>query len=674
MDRLSLLRDQVIKAKQAYYFGGSPIMTDAEYDALEDQLREISPNDPALAVGAPVPPDHILEKAEHRIHMGSQDKVNTEEEFLAWYAKVTTTQSPHKGDLYTIHVSLKGDGGSAAAYYEDGYLTQVISRGDGVTGEDITANAVKFKGLPTYVQTNDGPFSGAVRFEVILRIEDWKKIRPDHDTDNCVDSTGTPVNPRNIGNGIMGRKDGVECEHLSIYAFDVEWGDKYFHSEYEKALWLKGHGFQVIPGSVCATPTEVIEWYNQINEQREQLHKKQFWIDGIVLKMNNIAAQRTLGITHGKPKGQRAWKFEAESAETTLLSVELTAGHTGAIIPNGRLEPVQLGGTTVQNVLLNNWEEIERLGLKVGARVKVIKANDIIPKIIQVIDTPEGCEDIPEPTECPWCGGEVGRSVNSDGSVGAITMCKNDECPMKTTGKIKRWVKSLDILGIGDSVLTAMVEDLGISSPADLYSLDRDALAAIIINKDKDIKLGDSRADGILEQINSKRELTLPQFLGSLGVRYLGKRRVEIMCTDGDGELDSLEDWTGDKLLDPAIQEKAKVPGMGESIHSGIQSMREVIDGLLSNGVTLITIDTTSAQESPSGGTICITGTLPSGKKKKEYADPISNAGFKLVDKVSKDLNFLVVSDLQAPASSKRQKAEKYGVTIIDESQLLEMI
>ncbi len=658
MSRLAQLQNLVTKAKQAYYFGGAPIMTDDEYDALEDELRQLAPEDPLLQMaGAPVPADSILEKAAHSIQMGSQFKVNSEEEFRQWYEK-----SANGGML---HMSLKGDGGSAAAYYEDGKLTQVISRGDGIEGEDITANAAKFKGLPTVIE---GGYSGAVRFEVILTKEDWKAIRPDHDVVTNRDGAGNPVNPRNIGNGIMGRKDGTETEALSMFAFDADCESE---TEGDKIEWLLKHEFQTMPNQMCTTIEEAIQYYNDVVANRDGLP---FWIDGVVAKINDLEQQDGLGIRDNRPKGQIAWKFEAEGAETILRSVELTGGHTGAIVPNGRMDPVEIGGTTVQNVLMNNWKIIKELDVAVGDTVYVIKANDIIPKIVEVRHRPADRVEIPEPTECPVCGSEAGRKKTTDGSEGAVTFCLNEDCEKKSSGKIKRWIKSLDIQGIGDSVRDAFIENEFIVDASDLYELHKyhnstNQLSEMVVSS---VKLGKKRAESILAEIDKKRNLTLVQFIGSLGLGHMGKRRTETMATGSD-KLRTLAGWRSGDLRNKDVANDAGVPGTADAIQDGVDGAADLIDRLLENGVTVADFEVATEDASAGGKTVCITGTLPSGKKKKDYAEPLAAAGMVLVDKVSKDLDYLVLADPDS-SSSKAQKARKFEVDLISEDQLNAMI
>ena len=661
MSQISSLRNQILKAKHAYYYSGEPIMSDAEYDALEDQLRQIAPDDPVLAlVGSPVPVDTILTKARHSIPMGSQSKVNSEAEFMAWALKA---------EGGSIHASLKGDGASAAAYYQGGRLVQAISRGDGSIGEDITANAIRFKGLPAWVESEGQGFTGAVRFEVILTIDDWTAIDPSRSK-----------NPRNAGNGIMGRKNGHQSDRLTAYAFDIDesvQGQSYrFATEDEKAQRLADLGFNLIPYRLCSTAEEAVAYFREITQQRETLP---FWIDGVVLKMNDLGLQERMGVSGGRPKGQVAWKFDSSGAETVLTGVVISGGHTGSIVPTGQLQPVDIGGTTISSVSLVNFDEIARLDLAVGDSVWVIKANDIIPKVVRVTQRPENRKAIAAPHACPFCGGEVGRRINTGGDEGAILDCRNATCPKKSSGKINRWISSLDILGIGDVVLESMLDQLRIEDAADLYTLKHrfNELANLVTHAERDLKLGEKRANNILEAIEAKRVLTLSQFLGSLGLEHLGKRRVEMMIQAAQGELDNLEDWRSGKLRDPKLAELAGAPNIANPIQDGIDAMAPVIDKMMANGVEIlppqIDIHASNGEPSTDRRTVCISGKLPSGKKKVDYQAPLLAAGYELVDEVSKGLNYLVLAEAGS-TSSKALKAQKLGVSVISEEELLNLI
>jgi DNA ligase (NAD+) len=661
MSRITTLRNLILKAKHAYYYSNEPVMSDAEYDALEDELRLLDANDPVLAlVGSPVPTNTMLTKARHSIPMGSQSKVNSEEEFRSWCAK---------NEVRAIHASLKGDGASAAAYYRDGQLVQAISRGDGAIGEDITANALRFKGLPAWVGAQDAGFSGAVRFEVILTVDDWTQIDPSRSK-----------NPRNAGNGIMGRKNGHQSDCLTIFAFDLDevrdGRSVEFRTESEKTARLAELGFNVIQHAVYEAVDDAIDYFKNVGVSRDSLP---IWIDGVVMKVDDIAKQRLLGVTSGRPKGQIAWKFDSSGAETVLEGVVVSGGHTGGLYPTAQLRPVDIGGTTVSNASLANYDEIERLDVAIGDSVWVVKANDIIPKIIRVTQRAAIRQPILAPAICPFCGGEVGRRRTTGGEDGVIIECRNAECPKKSTGKIRRWIASLDILGIGDVVLESMIDRFDLADAADLYTLRAraDEMADLVTHADRDLRLGVKRTASILDAIDATRTLTLSQFLGSLGLEHLGKRRVELMIKSSGGLLDRLEDWRSGLLRDPQNAVKAGVPNIGGAIQDGIDAMTTVIDKLIAAGVTAAPVarvaDGSEALETASLKTICISGKLPSGKKKSDYEQPLLAAGYELVEDVTKGLHYLVLAD-PASTSSKAEKARKLAVEVISEEQLLQMV
>ena len=656
MSRITELRNLIIKAKHAYYYSGEPIMEDVVYDAIEDELRLLSPDDEVFKiVGAQVPQDTMLTKAKHSIPMGSQSKVNSVAEFQTWC---------EKNEVSEIHASIKGDGASAAAYYANGRLVQAISRGDGLVGEDITANALRFKGLPAWVETNGKAFNGAVRFEVILTVADWAKIDP-----------AKSKNPRNAGTGIMGRKNGQQSDFLTIFAFDLDESINgkpvEFKTENDKTKRLLELGFNVMPHVSCANVDEAIAYFHEIARTRADLP---IWIDGVVLKINDIQRQIELGISGGRPKGQVAWKFDSVGSETVLEGVVVSGGHTGGLYPTAQLRPVEIGGTTVSNASLANYDEIERLDVAIGDSVWVVKANDIIPKIVRVTHRGASRISILQPTSCPFCGGVVGRRVNVAGDTGVIIECQNPNCEKKSTGKIRRWIASVDILGIGDVVLEAMVDQLNLSDAADLYTLRArsDELTDLMLNAERDMRLGDKRATSILEAIDGRRELTLNQFLGSLGLDHLGKRRVEIMIKAANGELDQLGAWRSGMLRNLDFAAQVGVPGIGGEIQDGIDGMSVVIDKLLANGVVILEKQLQSAANE-NLQTVCISGKLHSGKKKADYEESLKNVGYALLDEVSKGLNFLVLADPDS-TSSKAEKARKLGIQIISEDQLIELI
>lgn len=644
MDTLQL-EALLLKAKQAYYYGGTPIMSDAEYDALEDRLKVSNPNSDVLAlVGSPIPPNEQGKKATHSMHMGSQSKVHNLLDLKVWAEK-------KEEKLY--HVSFKGDGGAVAIYYVNGKLTKGITRGNGFVGVDITSSAACFQFVPNILNT---PITGAVRCEAVLTLEDWKKVDPD-----------TKKNPRNAANGILGRLDGINASFITALAFDIVIEGKEFETEEEKTLYLTSLGFKT-PSWIVGSIDEVIKFQEDTNKLRKD-NELPYWIDGMVVKLNNLQAQETLGIGSGnKPKGQIAWKFEAESATSKVIGIEWQVGHSGAITPVAKIEPVEIGGTTVSNVSLANTAVIKTLGLYINSEVLVIKAGDIIPQITQVLPYSEEDEliEISIPSICPVCGSPLVKKKNVDGTETVVLFCENDDCPARTLGRVKRWASSRDVLGLGDSVIKALFESESIQGIPDLFNLIPESIMDITLNGEK-VKLGLKRAKSICEEIKTKgTEMTLPEFLGSFGTRGLGVRRATLMI-EANPQLADINKWFDGSLLDKEFAIASGVPQSSVPIFEGLDALKSTILETLKY-TTLLT--PTASSSLP---TVCITGALPSGKKKSEYKQALLTAGYELIDDVSKSLNYLVVSDPSKP-TSKTVKATKLGVKIISEIELVELI
>ena len=285
---------------------------------------------------------------------------------------------------------------------------------------------------------------------------------------------------------------------------------------------------------------------------------------------------------------------------------------------------------------------------------------------------------IPEPEQCPFCGGEVGRKEKADGTAGAVTMCLNSQCPAKHDKRLANWFKKVEILGVGDSVREALREQLNIHTPADIYrlgwSIPLEQIREVIVGGKS--RLGGG-ADNLVEQVNAKRNLPLHIFLGSLGIEGLGRREVEIACTKSD-QLRTLDDWRSGKLADPELQAAINAPAKAPKWVTGIQEMSGIIDGLLANGVTVNDFEVSDAPQVESGTTVCITGTLPSGRKKAEYREPLAAKGLTLVDKVTKDLGYLVTAN-PGNITGKTKKATGYNkkganIQIITEDELVAML
>jgi len=649
-------------ADASYYkLGQQSILQDAEYDLLRPALRLVNPDHPILdQVGPTYSADELRNKVTHPIAMGSLDNTDDGIDGLnAWHSKIGN---------HSLMASLKADGGSVRASYVDGVLTQVATRGNGKVGEDITINGSKFAGIPLYLPKK---VTMDVRGEAILYVADYKAIRS---RDLGMPFDDIPVadqsNPRNIGNGVFGRDSGEDAEKIRFLAFNVEvsqfpnqevWD---LNSEHGKFAFLELMGFFVVPHKLCATSDDVREFYEETLADRPNLD---FEIDGVVVCVDSIAIQDSFITddpkTRLRPKFARAIKFPHKSATTILLGCNLTHGHNGQIVPNANLQTVRIGGINNSNAFLNNWDEIQRLGVQIGDTVEVVLAGDIIPKVVKCVKHGANRQPIVEPSKCPACGSDTSRLIR--GKKGAVTYCtQRSNCPPARKGKIKHWIgtarKGVGILGIGDGMLDALWDKGILKSAADLYTMDVAAIENITL--DGGGRIGNSRATKIVDEIKSKRVLGLSTFLGALGIELLGSRRAEKLQQAAKGELDTLEQWRD--FFDPINSAGHKIDGLGDAIYKsiaqGLDECNTLIDALLTNGVEIEKPIEASEQSTDLlfyGMTFCLTGT-------RECQDEIVALGGTLKSGVSKTLGFLVQKDPMSQ-SNKTQKADKYGVKVI---------
>ncbi len=647
--RLSELRRLIDEADGAYYTRGQARVEDALYDQWKEELARLAPGDPRLkTVGASIQDSH-LQKRQHTIPMGSLSKAVDLAEFQKWVKGIGA-----EGEL--LHASYKMDGGSFSFEFQNGRLVAAISRGDGLAGEDITANALKFRGIPARCLFEGRPFTGFMRGEVILPTEDWSaQVDPD-----------ALSNPRNCCVGIARRKNGQQSDLLKVFAFRAfdSSGQPLCATETAQTHAMRNLGFEYAP-SFTGTAEAVWEWYLKTQQERPKLP---YWIDGIVVKLDNIAEQLALGEADQRPKGQVALKFEAEGAETIIRRVTISVGHTGCVVPTAVFDPVQIGGTTVTAATLCNWDNIRQLNVGIGDKVRVIKAGDIIPRILELVEKSPESAAIPEPACCPACQGKVGRRSNVSGDDSTALYCLNPECSAKLYGKIERFLSSLDIVGVGENLIQALIEEMAVRDAADLYTLKdrRDELAALRLGSG--VRLGQKRADKFLAEVEKRRRLTLSQLLGSLGIFGLGKRRVALIQQAVPGEFNTLNDWLSDKLV--RLADQAGVPNIGRRLQEDLLAQKPLIQKFLGAGVEIIGPETPVSGKA-AGYRFCITGSL--SQPKSHFEQLIRAKGHDYTDTFSKEITHLVAAD-PASGSSKLQKARKAGIPVISEAELLALL
>lgn len=628
--RIKELETFIIKARNDYYNAQSTV-SDKVFDAWIDELRDLDPKNKAVtSVGASVITS-AWQKAKHQIPMGSLDKVNTPVELKDWYDDTC------KGE--DLFISEKLDGLSIELIYENSKLIQAITRGDGEIGEDITVNVVKMGGVVNTLKSVD--FTGSFRGEIILTKTNHKKHFADYS------------NPRNAASGISKRLDSVGSEHLDILLYQVI-GDIDFNSEEEQFLFLQKQGcktpnFYVLPAkgtdkATSAVEAAIIGWTGYQATIRDTLD---YDIDGLVIRVNDLAKQMALGEKDLRPKGAIAFKFENEARESTIKDIVWQVGNSGRLTPVATVEPVTLVGATITRASLYNLAYIQELGVGIGAKVLVVRANDVIPRIEEVITAPT--EVAKAPTSCPVCDG----NVLMDGE--NLTCTNTDDCLSQIEGRIKNWVSELNILELGDTLIEKLVKANLVKTPADLYILTVDDLA----NLDR---MGEKSAQNVFDSIWKCSPITLDVFLGALSIPMIGSSSIRLLMDAGYDTLD--------KIVDMSIKDMETVKGMGParatSLVCGIEKYSEVIVELLNNGLGI----KDKVIGSLTGCKIAITGSTKN--KRADLEKFIVDNGGENKSSVGKSCTHLVIADVNS-TSSKAAAARKLGIKIIDEESLLKL-
>jgi len=620
MTRISDLETKITQANRAYY-NDDPVISDEEFDALKDELKDLDPTNQALfAVGAPVEKTP-WEKQKHKIPMSSQDKVNTIGELQKW-----TKDRKVAGELCWQE---KLDGISLSLNYEDGLLVSAVTRGNGVIGENIYRNVVKMQGVPTELPKGSD-YSGSIRGEVVMFKDAWEEHFPDKS------------NPRNAASGIARRLTEGGQEHLTVIAYDMT--NTPVSKESAKLSLLKTMGFN-IPG--CGTGD--IKAVDQTYQEYEASVRNglPYEIDGLVIKVNDLEVQKDLGYhsddeTHN-PKGQVALKFANEMRESKVEDVTWEVGLTGRLTPLGHITPVHIAGVLVSKASLQNWATIQKVGVRIGSRCLVSRRNDVIPYIEKALDS--GTSDITPPTECPKCDEPVVWN-------GQYLQCENDEC--RVSGNIQKWVNLLEMDGIGPKVIEALVEAELVTTPADLYRLTAKQVETLD-------RMAERSAEKVVEAIQDKKVASFPVFMAGLNIPTCGRRVFKNFVAQGYDEVEDLF------ALPRSGMER--IPGIGESkardIYAGIRKRKALIDDLLSVGVEIAKADAGPTGGKLAGKSFCFTGKMDTPRGELEKRAEAEGA---TIRSVSKELTYLVIADPNS-SSSKAVKARKLGVRLISEQE-----
>lgn len=609
----------LMKARQPYYGGDTPIMTDAEYDALENMLKQMDPDHPFFETIGSHQLSKLWKSAAHKIFMGSLEKDHEEADIRKWASKFN--------EKFMLQYKL--DGLSVSLNYQDSMFINGITRGeDGVVGEDIGENIRLMRGFQNYIPE----FTGSLRAEIIMdkdSLERINKVIPEEKNGYS--------NPRNAASGISRRLDGVFCRYLQLIFYDITENI----DEHLKIAKIDSFGL-ITPYCYIGDIDGIVQEFNNLKQIRESLP---YDIDGVVIKVDSIEAQKRYGVINNRPRAQRAWKFEAPQAVTTIISCDWDVGRTGIVTPVANIEPVEIAGSIIRKSTLHNIAEIKRLGIGCGDLVMLEKRGDIIPKISKVIKHVGLDLEIPE--RCPSCG----STVTNDGTV---LRCENDFCPKKNLNRIRNWIKVTKIESLGDSLTDVLNLSGKLNGISDLYRLQR-----------TDISLlegwGNSSADKIIDNINKTRQLSPEIFLAGIGIPSISdKTSKELLKNFGSIE----------ELFTKTVEDIKKIKGFSDisatTIVDGLKKYKEEINDLL----IYIKLITEVNKGRLYGLSFCFTGSM--AHPRAHYETTVKDLGGDICSSVTKDLSYLVCNENKG--SSKSLKAEKYGVKVITEEEFFKLI
>ncbi|MFK8184327.1 MAG: NAD-dependent DNA ligase LigA [Phormidesmis sp.] len=667
--RAADLRSQLHKASYAYYVLDAPDLPDSVYDRLYRELQDLEaqhpelrvPDSPTQRVGAE--PAKQFTSIAHNIPLYSLENAFDIDEYRDWQARWQRLE-PDVKEAEAV-TELKIDGNALALTYENGVLVRGVTRGDGITGEDITQNVRTIRTIPLRLRlaaAQTPPPILEVRGEAFLPINVFESINQKREAEG----TALFANPRNAAAGTLRQLDAqvVADRQLDFFAYTLIMpegtGDVAAPTDQWGALeCLKSLGFRVNPNRQrCASAAEVFEYYREWEEKR---HELPYLTDGVVVKLNSFELQDRLDFTNKFPRWAIALKYPAEEVPTILESITVQVGRTGAITPVAELSPVQLAGTTVSRATLHNADRLAELDLHVGDTVIVRKAGEIIPEVVRtIVDLrPEGAKAYHLPSTCPVCTQPV---VKPEGE--AVTRCVNGSCPAILSGSIRHWASrdAMDISGLGDRWVQQLLDKKLVASVADLYDLTMEDLLTLE-------RMGEKLATKLIGAIAQSKQQPWAKVLYGLGIRLVGSTNAKLLA-ENFRSAQVLSETGGDAI--------ARVYGIGPEIAQSVRQWfqvpanEELLERLAAAGLQLEATEeqADSGPQPFAGQSFVITGTLPT-LKRSEAKGRIEAAGGRVSGSVSSKTDYVVVGE---SAGSKQEKAEKLGIKQLSEGELLEML
>ncbi|EKM0376254.1 NAD-dependent DNA ligase LigA [Cronobacter turicensis] len=665
-EKLTQLRTTLRHHEFLYHVMDAPEVPDAEYDRLMRELRAleeahpelVTPDSPTQRVGAA--PLTAFNQVRHEVPMLSLDNVFDEASFLAFNKRVQDRLKNTDALVYCCELKL--DGLAVSLLYEDGLLVRAATRGDGTTGEDITLNVRTIRAIPLKLHGDNIPARLEVRGEVFLPQAGFEKINEE------ARRTGGKVfaNPRNAAAGSLRQLDPrvTAKRPLTFFCYGVGLleGGELPRSHMARLQQFKAWGLPVSDRiRLVKTPEDVLAFYRQVEADRPTLG---FDIDGVVIKVDSLELQEQLGFVARAPRWAVAFKFPAQEQLTTVRDVEFQVGRTGAITPVARLEPVQVAGVLVSNATLHNADEIARLGLRIGDKVVIRRAGDVIPQVVNVVlsERPEETRPVVFPTQCPVCGSDVERVEGE-----AVTRCTGGLiCGAQRKEALKHFVsrRAMDVDGMGDKIIDQLVEKEYVHTPADLFRLTAGKLTGLD-------RMGPKSAQNLVTALEKAKETTFARFLYALGIREVGEATAAGLAAHF-GTLEA--------LINASIDDLQKVPDVGIVVATHVfnffeeESNRAVIRDLTEEvGIRWPAPQVVKAEEIDSpfaGKTVVLTGSL-SQMSRDDAKARLAALGAKVSGSVSKKTDLLIAGEA---AGSKLAKAQELGIEVIDEAEMLRLL
>lgn len=660
--RIDALKEKINYYNEQYYQHHNSVVSDYEFDRLLAELISLeeaypafkTPDSPTQRVGGTITKN--FDTVYHRYPMLSLGNTYSEEELIDFDKRISKSLA---GEEFEYFCELKFDGVALSLTYEDGMLVQGATRGDGLRGDNITSNVRTIRTIPLKVKNGHIPALFEVRGEAFLPLKSFSRINRERE------EKGDPLlaNPRNAASGTLKMQDSsvVAKRQLDCYMYSFLSNEEVAETHAEAIVLLEKWGFNVSPTyRRCKNMEEVIRYIEEWEFKRLELPLE---TDGIVIKVNSYAQQQALGFTAKSPRWAIAYKYKAQSAATKLNSIEYNVGRTGAVTPVANLEPVQLAGTVVKRASIHNANFIAEMDLRLGDTVYVEKGGEIIPKItgVDFSQRPHDAAEVAYPCNCPACGSEL---IRKEGE--AAHYCPNEKgCPPQIKARFEHFIqrRAMNIDGLGERTIEALLEKNLIHTVADLYRLTYEEVYALEGFKDQSTQ-------NLLAGIDNSRNAPFENVLFGIGIRYVGRTVAEKLARHFKNI---------DALAQASYEELIAVPEIGERIAESVISYfespqhRQLIDELKAAGLQFSVKEEEQVQHSSKleGKTFVVSGVFDQFER-DEIKEVISAHGGKVVSSISAKLDYLLAGDKMGPA--KKQKAESLQVKILSESEFLEMI